>query len=229
VDYGALSSHALVLACLDTKDALAWQEFVRRFQRLIAAVVCRTALRWGESTPQLVDELVQETYLKLCADNCRLLRSFQSQHDDAIFGYIKVLTANLVHDHFKASRAEKRGGSTDTASIDSELPARHAGESGQSVAQVEHTILIQQVTACLDAATAGPNAVRDRWIFWLYYRVGLTACAIAALPNIGLSTKGVESTILRLTRAVRQQLTRRRELKGPASKSLEGIRPTESL
>jgi RNA polymerase sigma-70 factor, ECF subfamily len=47
-------------------------------------------------------------------------------------------------------------------------------------------------------------------IFWLYYRDGLTARAIAQLPGIRLSVKGVESTIHRLTRRVRLRLNHRR-------------------
>jgi RNA polymerase sigma-70 factor (ECF subfamily) len=228
VDYGALPSQALVLACLDTGDTLAWQEFVRRFQKLIATIVFRTSARWGESTPQVMDELIQETYLKLCTDNCRLLRSFQSPHDDAIFGYIKVLTANLVHDHFKASRAEKRGGSVVAESIDTGLTGSRVGQPDQSSLVVENKVLIGEIAACLEAATEGPNAKRDCRIFWLYYRAGLTARAIAALPKIGLGTKGVETTILRLTRLVRKQLTRKSEPEGSSSKS-EGIRSAESL
>ena len=227
MEYRALPSRALILACLDTGDAFAWQEFVRRFQKLIATVAFRTSLRWGESSPQLIDELVQETYLKLCADDCHLLRSFQALRDDAIFGFIKVLTANLVHDHFRASRREKRGGSAMTESIDCELPGKRAAEATQPSGDVERKILMGQIEACLDAATTGPNAARDRRIFWLYYRVGLTASAIAGLPNVGLSTKGVESTILRLTQMVRRRLvTSRLE---NASRSGKGIRAAESL
>lgn len=229
MDHSALSSRALIAACLDTGDSLAWHEFIRRFQKLIATVALRTALRWGVSAPQDIDELVQETYLKLCADNCRLLRSFQSFHDDAIFGYVKVLTANLVHDHLKASRAQKRGGSTVIASIDCDSPATFDDRDGQSSVQVENRILMTEIAACLETAVDGLHAARDRRIFWFYYRVGLSASAIAALPNIGLSTKGVESTILRLTREVRTQLTKHSETKPSADKSVRGIRPAESL
>jgi len=51
---------------------------------------------------------------------------------------------------------------------------------------------------------------RDRTIFWLYYRQGLTAKEIGALPSIGLSLKGVESTLHRLTQLVREHLARTR-------------------
>jgi RNA polymerase sigma-70 factor, ECF subfamily len=229
VDYTTLPSRGLVIACLDTGDALAWQEFVRRFQKLIATVVFRTCARWGQSTPQVVDELVQETYLKLCGDNCRLLRSFQSTHDDAIFGYIKVLTANLVHDHFKAARAEKRGGSMVAASIDDELPLHSESLHREASAEIEKKVLIREIAVYLEGAAEGPNSKRDRYIFWLYYRAGMTAGAIASLPAVGLSTKGVETTILRLTRIVRQHLTRERKYEGPGSKSVEGFRSGESF
>ena len=46
----------------------------------------------------------------------------------------------------------------------------------------------------------------DRVVFWLYYRQGLTAKEIAALPGIDFSTKGVESVIVRLDRTIRSEL-----------------------
>jgi hypothetical protein len=59
-----------------------------------------------------------------------------------------------------------------------------------------------------------PHLERDRKLFWLYYRVGLTADAIAGLPSIGLSTKGVESSLLRLTRLLRDEIGRDRPKAG---------------
>ena len=53
---------------------------------------------------------------------------------------------------------------------------------------------------------SGTNARRDRRIFWLYYRSGLTSKAIAALPQIGLQQKGVESLLLRLCRCIRRAM-----------------------
>jgi len=40
-------------------------EFVRRFHPLISTVVLRTTRNCGQLTPTLLDDLVQETYLKL--------------------------------------------------------------------------------------------------------------------------------------------------------------------
>jgi RNA polymerase sigma-70 factor (ECF subfamily) len=201
VDYTLLPADELVKTCLNAGSPGAWEEFVRRFQKLIATVVLRTARRFGESDPQLVSDLVQETYLKLCSDDARLLRSFTSRHEGAIFGYLKVVTSNLVHDYFKAIRSQKRGGVSNYSEYD---------ESEASVAAPAHDldrdILIQEIDVCLQGVCKGVNSRRDRAIFWLYYREGLSASAIASLPTIDLTVKGVETTLLRLARLVREQL-----------------------
>ena len=67
----------------------------------------------------------------------------------------------------------------------------------------EIAILMGQIERCLAKLASEPNFTRDHTIFWLYYRQGLTAKAISKLPGITLSAKGVESTLLRLTRYVK--------------------------
>jgi RNA polymerase sigma-70 factor (ECF subfamily) len=205
VDYSALSPERLVLICSETKDESAWAEFIRRFQPLIARVVLRVAREWGEGSTQLVDDLVQETYLKLCADRSQALRSFKPLHPDAIYAFIKVLTANLVHDHFRVSRSQKRGGAVSTISIEAQ-GTPELSESFVNKSILERNVLLQQIDACLRTIVQGPNADRDRKVFWLYYRGGLTSRAIASLANLGLGEKGVESIILRLTRQIRERL-----------------------
>jgi hypothetical protein len=51
-----------------------------------------------------------------------------------------------------------------------------------------------------------PNFGRDIAIFWFYYRWGLTAKEISEILSMGLTVKGVESVLLRLTRLVRSKL-----------------------
>ena len=206
LDYAGVSPEELVVACLQSGTELAWAEFVRRFHPLIARVVLRVARQWGETSPQVMDDLIQETYLKLCTDRLRVLENFKSAHKDAIYGYIKTFTANLVHDNFKLAHSKKRGGGTATTSIDDKDRGALPQSTSFTAVVLERGRLIEQVRACLEEVTAGPNSSRERRIFWLYYRVGLAASEIARLPTIGLSTKGVESTLLRLTRQIRERL-----------------------
>src|ERR1700678_966659 len=109
MSYSSMSIEELIRQCSHSHTPQAWEEFVRRFHRLIATVILRTASRLGDSSKQTVDDLIQETYLKLCADDFRILRSFEQQHPDAFTGYIKVVTANVVRDHFKSAHTKKRG------------------------------------------------------------------------------------------------------------------------
>ena len=76
----------------------------------------------------------------------------------------------------------------------------------------------------------GPDQERNRTIFWLHYRAGLSARAIAELPGMGLTTKGVESILMRITRELRERMSAtkpgvRQEFRDPS----EGIMPAESF
>lgn len=205
VSFAQLSPEALIQMCVNGEVG-AWEEFMRRYHRLIAGVVLRTTQRWGESSSSAMDDLIQETYLKLCADECRLLRAYDPKHPDAIYGYLKVITANIVHDRFKALHSEKRGGNQVVEDVT--ILENQSGASDVSGSQyaMEREILLREIDAHLNASLSGDTAERDRTIFWLYYRQGFTTKAIAALPAIGLTMKGVESTIFRITRMVRTRI-----------------------
>ena len=194
----------LIRACAQTGDQSGWEEFVCRFHPLIAGVAMRTAQRWGNASPDLVDDLVQETYLKLCTDPSRLLGVFDSCAPETFYGYLKVVTTNVAHDYFRSVHSQKRN-------VEMEVPLESSSvvwaSAAGNAAQVERTALLGEVDTVLEDVARGPNQRRDCTIFWLYYRQGLTADAIARLPGFDLSVKGVESLLHRLTRMVRERLT----------------------
>jgi RNA polymerase sigma-70 factor (ECF subfamily) len=183
---------------------------MRRYHRLIAGVVFRTTKKWGKSSPATMDDLIQETYLKLCANECLLLRAYDPKHPDAIYGYLKVITANVVHDRLKALHSEKRGGDQVVEDVTTLENRSGASEAFGSQDAMEREILLREIDAHLNASLSGDTADRDRTIFWLYYRQGFTTKAIASLPAIGLTIKGVESTIGRITKIVRRRMVETR-------------------
>jgi len=228
VRYSSLSSEQLVNLCADSSDPDAWDEFVSRFHRAISLSIVRTAHSWGQIPRQVVDDLVQETYLKLCANKCRLLRDFAVQHPEAVPGYIKTIAVNIAHDHFKSLHSQKRGsGETSQMPEDVEPQARSGDLGGQ--AAMERELLLKQIDRCLETCSEGPDQERDRLIFWLYYQQGMSAKAIAALPTVGLTAKGVESVIFRLTRLVREQIAGlRSQTSVLPQRDEKGFRPAES-
>jgi RNA polymerase sigma-70 factor (ECF subfamily) len=196
VEYHSLPASELFQHCSDSTNAPAWDAFRARFHQLIVLTAYRTAQRWGDHSPNAVEDLVQETYVKLCAENCRVLRAFVPVDENSVFGFLKVFTANTVHDHFKALHAEKRR-------------LLHPDR------RMEQQVLLREVRECLGEKLQGPTAERDQTIFWLYYQQGFTAEAIAALPTIALSPKGVESAIFRITQVVRDYFSNRKDQPPP--------------
>ena len=203
------SAAEIVAACLESGSDAAWVAFVQRFQPLIASSVARVVHRYGVAAPALIDDLIQDTYLRLCKDDCRNLREFRAQHDEAIFGYLKVIATSVALDHFRARTTHKRRG---------EIPDDGSGfEASISPDSIEQAALILE----LEAHVAANESERDRTIFSLYYREGFTARDIASIPGLGLSQKGVEACIYRITQALRNTVHKLK--KGSPSPNTLGI------
>jgi RNA polymerase sigma-70 factor, ECF subfamily len=194
----------LVRLCAASTDERAWAEFIRRFQVVIAAAVLRTARLWGEPSRPQLDDLIQDTYLKLCENNSRLLRSFQPRHEDSIYGFLKVVAVNVVHDHFKSLLAAKRGaGQTEALDEIERLQDNVRTGVADSSDAMSRRLQLVQIDKVLRLVTAGKDQERKCTIFWLRHRQGFTASEIAAMPAIGLTTEGVESVLLRLAGMIR--------------------------
>lgn len=219
----------LLHACADSTDFRAWEQFVARFERAISLSVIRTARQWGEAPDEIAADLVQETYLRLCDGRFHLLSSFAADHPHAVEGYVKTVAANVTHDFCKARRSSKNGaGSIDQIHDSYEPPASMKGFGGEL--DIERTILLSEILRGLEQCTGGAMRDRDQTLFWLYYRQGMSASAIASLPTMGLSVKGVESAILRLTRQVRNHIAGSRSSADPLPSQKErGFRAVKSF
>jgi RNA polymerase sigma-70 factor (ECF subfamily) len=153
----------------------------------------------------VVEDLVQSTYVKLWENSCRLLRDFAIQHPDAILGYLKKTAANLTHDYFKHRHNQSSGGDrphVSTADVEPEAGTEVHGSEGR----ISFEILLSEIDDRLKRGLSGPDQERDRMIFWLYFRQGMSTKEIASLPNVGLGMKGVGSVIERLKHYVRDQV-----------------------
>ena len=188
---------ALIEKCLGNAGAEEWVRLIRRLEPLFARAVYRVAMDWGPARAEEIADIVQTICLKLAARNGEVLRRLPAESDQSAVAYFKVMAANSALDHFKAKYADKRG-RDQTVSLE---PHDNLVALYGSHQTTEREILLAQVDAALEADP------RERRIFWLYYRQGFTAREIAAIPALGLTAKGVESMIHRLTAAVRANLT----------------------
>jgi RNA polymerase sigma factor (sigma-70 family) len=203
--YSSLSLPELICLCAGPCDDGAWKEFVARVGKAISLTILRTASLWGEPSRALVEDLVQVTYLKLWEDTCRSVRDFAIHHPETFLAYLRKVATNATHDHFRHCRNQSSGGIHPHVSTND-----HDVEAGQDVRgsqdRIAFQILLNQIDERLKCYLAGPDQERDRTIFWLYFRQGMSTKEIASLPTIGLGPKGVGSVIERLKRYIREQI-----------------------
>jgi RNA polymerase sigma-70 factor (ECF subfamily) len=201
MDPWALPLTELTRKCLESNSAEAWTHLIQRLQPVLARVIYHVAFEWGYVRSGEIDDIVQETFLKIGANRGQLLLRLPLENDAVAWSYFKVIAANSARDYLKSRYATKRG-ETKTLSLEANLSELKAAFSG--IPGIESDVLLSQIDAALNGNP------QERTIFWLYYRQGFTAKEIAAVPAFELTAKGVESVIYRLTAALKKSLTSRR-------------------
>ena len=144
----------------------------------LSSVIARTIrrrivryTRWVD--PDRVDDLVQETFLKICKDNYKVLRNFEFWHENALPGFLKVMAANVVEDDIRKRSSDKEGGGQKPEDIDN-LPQPPSDRS-HGVASMFNNLRMSEIENCLKRRKGEPNFERDYKMFWLYFRDGFTA------------------------------------------------------
>ena len=198
----------LAKACACSADAAEWGELVRLCRPLATLVASRISRQWdGGTSSTVVDDIVQEIFVKLCDQKRRILREFEPRGEDSFLGLLRVVSASVANDYFRRLRSAKRGGKVVTTPL-VEDGAQMPVASGRQNAEMQRSVLFSQLDRKLRSA---PETIgeRDRSFFWLYYRQGLTAEEIARLFPGGLTAKGVESALRRVVKWLRGEVERR--------------------
>jgi DNA-directed RNA polymerase specialized sigma24 family protein len=201
-----LTDAELVRILLTTEDEALREklcrEFVCRFQPTIAGVIAKRLLRYTRwINPADVDDLVQETFLKICKDNFKVLRNFEFRHENALPAFLKVMAANVVEDYIRDKNSDKNGGGQVPDDIDNLL--HPPSDRSNAVNSIFNKLRMTEIEKCLQQRKDESSFDRDHKTFWLYFRNGFTAQEIFQLPDLGFkSVKGVESALLRLSKWV---------------------------
>jgi RNA polymerase sigma-70 factor (ECF subfamily) len=169
-------------------------------QPVVAGAVLRTVRPWGAMADSLLEDHVQDVFLKLFEKRLKIA-PLAGALPEQILGFLKVFTRNTVLDRLKFAAAARRNTIHSVALEESPQPAADQWPA------VERNLLIHRINTALERLPS-PDLERDRAIFWLFYRHGLSAQAIADLPAVKLTVKGVESLLLRMIRFLRGELAR---------------------
>jgi RNA polymerase sigma-70 factor (ECF subfamily) len=197
---------------LDNRQSAAWGEVAGAFRTTIAATIIKLLRRFRPADAEDVDELIQEVYLRLCANDFRVFRTCRATHPKQLFALVQAVAATTTLDFYRGQRAQSRGGKVEfvplTVEHHSPLNAPHDIERNVLITQIEH--ILGRIGEGNDP---GVNE-RNRQIFWLYYRHGYSAKDIAAVPSIGLSRAGVESVVYRLLAQLQEVMGKQERAEG---------------
>jgi len=100
-----ISHSELVNLCSqESKDRYAWIEFCSRFDQHIWSVINRECREKNifenfSQPKQVMNDLVQEVYVKLIEKDKKALRDFQGRYENSIFLYLGTIAKNVVRNH----------------------------------------------------------------------------------------------------------------------------------
>ncbi|MBL8229573.1 MAG: sigma-70 family RNA polymerase sigma factor [Bryobacterales bacterium] len=172
--------------CADSMSRL-----MERLRPMFRQMARRAGARWGVRDAGDIEDLLQDICLKI-SQQFQSISSRIPKEEAAAELYCRAVAANAAHDSLRSRFAAKRRAPF-TVTVQDQI----AGSTPESA---DREILLSQIESLLEGSK------RDRAVFWLYYRQGFTAKEIAAIPALGLTNKGVESLIHRMTATLRQRM-----------------------
>lgn len=219
-----LTVYELLKRCLQRPpDEDAWQEFVYRYHAAIRANVAKTfRLRVSQETERraqfpddLIEDLVQVVYVRLVEEGNRALNRFAGEHENSIFRYLGIISMNVVRDHFREAKAQKRpklSFSLDEllANVGEGGILKNAisGINGKPMIGATLNLTMDDVEAALKRSVSRRHRDRDALIFKLRYYEGLTLEEIRKALGLDISPIGIGSILNRINAKLRTRLSR---------------------
>lgn len=201
-------------------DDAAWEEFIRRYHRIIRANVLKTFQRKvreeADRRPQfpedLIEDLVQSVYIRLLEGGNRAIESFEGVHENSIFQYLSMIAINTVRDHFREAKALKRPKviySLDELiekGADNKLKATISNLDGTPSTIARSVVTRDELDRALDKSVSARHRERDTLIFKLRYYEGLTLNEIRTALRLELSPVSIGSILNRIVAKLTSEL-----------------------
>lgn len=200
------------------RDRMAWGEFYNRFHKHICLTINRELKRLHNYKGlNAVEDLAQEVYAKLLANDCQALIDFNGQYENSIVSYLEIIAIRTVLEDYTRSKALKRSAAGREVPLDAlqwnvrqervvDLKEILRLESWQDEFLLNE--LREEIKYHLDKIL-GPrrNKERDELIFKYYLYAGLEAEEIVALcHDVNITGKRVMNIICEIKNELRESL-----------------------
>jgi RNA polymerase sigma factor (sigma-70 family) len=214
--------HELLKKCLQRPpDEDAWREFVHRYHNAIRGSVAKTFHlranqeidRRAQFPDDLIEDLVQNVYIRLVEEGNRALNRFAGEHENSIFQYLSIIAINVVRDHFREGKALKRP----KLSFSLDELMENQGDAGilKDAVSIDGSayggstsVSIEDIEAAVKSSVSRKHRDRDLLIFKLRYCEGLTLDEIKTAMSLDISPIGIGSILNRIIGKLREKLNR---------------------
>ncbi len=85
-------------------DNRAWSEFINRYQKIICGTIAKRVA--GTKYYQEIQSIANDVYLILLNNNCRALKNFKGQYENAIFKYLSMIASHAAIRYMKGKTVE---------------------------------------------------------------------------------------------------------------------------
>jgi RNA polymerase sigma factor (sigma-70 family) len=227
VNAADLSNRELVIHLVTAgPEDPAWLEFFSRFQGRIRSVAFRALTHETRRDPRLdvgdvmevAQDLTQDAFLRLINGERRALAQFKGRSENSLFTYLHAIVTNLVRDHVKKLRAQRRP--QIAASLSEPKKSKFPEDLVEGLTlgdklvspgagpheAVEEGELRTRISEAVDEASRGSTTTRDRLIFRLYFLEGLKITEIASLRVTKLSPSGIEKRVSKIRSSIKKIL-----------------------
>ncbi|NLY94410.1 MAG: sigma-70 family RNA polymerase sigma factor [Myxococcales bacterium] len=159
------------------RDAKAWREFYRRFDRLIYRCIHKVTSRFRHTVgPDDVQEIYGQLMVNLTAHDMRRLRAFQPEKGNKLGSWIGLLATNTAWDYLRSVARQPMCSEIGEA----ELVSSQAPSPLDEFAQKEQWQILGRMIQGLSA--------KDRTFVRLYFVDGLSAEEVADEMSISIKT-----------------------------------------
>ena len=213
-----LSNAALIKKCAESlENQSTWLEFIRRFDRHIKLSVLRAYrllsinLSQREILNEDIRDLVQEVYIRLVKNNCKVLKRFKPKYDHALYGYLSIICASVVKDFFKKFSRLKRRVYIESIDerptiiqknklITNSMPSFIGSNPEKRVIAKD---LLQKVKSHFNSANSTKENRRKELLFQLYFIHGMSIKDISRIKGLNISHSNANIIIWRMKKEIR--------------------------